>query len=100
MTISGVTQTAQFYPMNNVSQVEQRPVRNPEEDYEAIQGAVQGAEARDAEAVREVESANVQMAVSVQVQDMAMQQMEDAANQLLQDVAAQTGIGQHINMLA
>ena len=85
MTISGVTQSAQLYPMNqNATQVE-RPYGYPESEAEAIQG---------------VESANVQMEVSVQVQDMALQQMEEAASQLLQDVAAQTGIGQYVNMLA
>ena len=85
MNIVAVTQTAQLYPVNQT--VTQIPGDR------SIQTSQQEGKARSVEAV------DAQVAVSIQVQDMAHRVMEDAANQLLQSVAAQTGLGQNVDVL-
>ena len=84
MNITGVTQTAQILPQNQV--VPQPPA------VDQARSQMGDAAAPSADAI------NVSMAASIQVMDMAQSSFEDAANQLIETMAAATGVGQNVDL--
>ena len=83
MNITGVTQTTQVFPQDQMAQQPQAVSQAQEAEQTTASGA---------------DMISTSMAISVQVLDMAQSSFEDAANRLLESMAAATGIGQNIDL--
>ena len=89
MTINGVTDTAQLYPMNHQAparSANERPVR----------------ETRERDRVEAVEPADNRMEVASEIRDMSLEAImnEAAERALIAETAAMTGVGQNIDLRA